>query len=44
LRGCAFCDPSGGGHLKVTTPVLFLDLVDVFTIIEVLHDLLAHQT
>ncbi|MGB3555086.1 MAG: low temperature requirement protein A [Jannaschia sp.] len=40
----ALRDRSGGPHLKVTTVELFFDLVYVFTIIQLSHYLLEHQT
>lgn len=40
----ALRDRSGGAHLKVTTVELFFDLVYVFTIIQLSHYLLEHQT
>lgn len=40
----ALRDRSGGPHLKVTMVELFFDLVYVFTIIQLSHYLLEHQT
>jgi len=40
----ALRDRSGGPHLKVGTVELFFDLVYVFTIIQLSHYLLEHQT
>lgn len=40
----ALRDRSGGGHVKVTNMELFFDLVYVFSIIQLSHFLLEHQT